>query len=168
MKGFAFLCLLAASAPLGADYAHLTGPDWTSGQPRSSSALQPNPSGILGLRAPAYPDWVAPTSPAPAWNQQGLNAIWHFPGVAKDVLLAAEVEDRYDWFPTYGTNADRDRPWLRVGSEWAFPRTNRQVSAGIGAAIPLVSATSGMPPEDPVPLEASARSQVGIYVKVRF
>ncbi len=163
MRRFAWL-FLAAAVAFGADLPWAPGANgpWSLGYLDSGAALIPAP------RTPAYLNWVAPAGPDLTRAGPELATLAHLPGIPREATLSASVEDRYDWFPTYGSNAYRDRPWLRVGSEWTFSRPGTSSFVGIGATVPLASPTSGMLPQDPVVQTDSARGQVAVYAGVRF
>ncbi len=165
MRGLALLCLFAA-APLGADVGPLLGAGGSP--PWSIPALPSAPSAFPDLRTPAFLDGVAPPSLDPTTLLPGLSTPFHIPGIPRDGSVTVGVDDRYDWLPTYGTNADHDRPWLRAGSEWTIPGPGMKVFLGVGAAVPLASSTNGMPAQDPAVRAAATRGQVGVFFGVRF
>jgi hypothetical protein len=159
MRALALFCLLTAAMPLGAERTLLP---WAGG------SWSPPPGGSAAPRTPADLNWADPAGLEPAGIRPGLNRTVRIPGIPREATLSAAVEDRYDWLPTYGANADRDRPWLRVASQWSFPGAGVKTFAGIGATVPLASPASGMLGQDPNALGASARGQVAVFAGVRF
>jgi hypothetical protein len=163
MNRLAWVLPLAAAVPLGADYQPVAAYGW----PPNLPIIDTGAALVQGTRVPAYFNWVDP-GPSPARMRSGLDTVVDLPGLPRAATVWATVEDRYDWLPTYGVNGEHDRPWLRVGSEWTFPRPGAQAFVGVGAMVPLTSATSDMLNPDPYVQAVSARGQVAIYAGVRF
>jgi hypothetical protein len=169
MTGTPWIILLSAALPLGAGYQELPGMDPAWSQVLEGS-YTPGPGAPVGLvlRSPAASTWLDPAGLEPTVTVPGLHSAVHLAGIPRDIRVAAAVEDRYDWLPTFGDNPGHDRPWLRVDSEWTFAPGRRTVFVGVGATLPLTSPALGMPVQDPVAQATAARGQIGIYAGFRF
>jgi len=164
MKRLLWILPLAVALPLGADDQPVPASDWAW----SLSGIDRGATLVPAPRIPAYLNRVSPAGPDPVRIRSGPMVVTHIPYLPGEAILSATVEDRYDWLPTYGANGERDRPWLRIGSEWTFARPWVRPFVGIGATVPLVSATNGIASQDPAVQADSARGQIALYAGVRF